>query len=304
MSASTDSDVMSLSDQSSSKVPLNNVLPLPSEIRNMIYNYALTESEQSLSKRKRARGKTDWNRTKSHSTKGGKKVADGPDPASLNLLLASRQTYVEAYHMYYRENTLRFPSLMRFSVLLSRTSSARLQYIQSLSIEYDNNDELPFYLFPIWRLPSLKLLELLCKNEVAHLDSGLESFLGEVRGLELAKINRHFIALAAVYKPQTVTPWEKLEQKLTWPGLDTTYPNSQRLVDLFQPDGPISERDQQNIRQNTARFEMVHYPGGREGGLPLFAKDLEDGRFKSKNFEIIEFGRCGRAPLKVQVKNY
>ncbi len=67
-------------------------LPFAPEIRNEIYKHALSDPARR---------------------EGG-----GPDASPRRLLLASRQTNIEAYAMYYRNNKLHFPNL----TLLARTS--------------------------------------------------------------------------------------------------------------------------------------------------------------------------------------
>ena len=161
--------------QSPSGRQRNTTLPFPSEIRNEIYKYVLTNPSQLPIKRTKVRSENRWIES------GGE-----PDPASLQLLAASRQTYMEAHSIYYCENTLHFPNFSSFYRFATNTGPERRQCITSLSFNYGRDDDLPWYKFPIWMFPHLISLEVHYLPFPSFPDLPLVEFFVDVRGLETA----------------------------------------------------------------------------------------------------------------------
>lgn len=95
----------------------NNGLPFAPGMRNEIYKHAFSDPAQR---------------------EGG-----GPKASSLQLLLVSRQTNIEPYAMYYRNNEFHFPNLTLLARFLWNIGVARRAHITSLSFTYNLHDKIP-----------------------------------------------------------------------------------------------------------------------------------------------------------------
>ena len=284
---------MSTSTQPMFKARLNYALPFSPEIRNQIYHYVLTNPGHIPLE------PSEEKDSKSFSDSDERKWAEegaGPDPRPLQLLLLSRQTYTEAYHIYYRENTLHFDSFMRFSLFLKNTGEARRREVTGLSFNYSKDDDLSYYQLTIWQLPNLKSLEIILKHSSSP-DSSLVTFLSEVHGLESARINRtlatrlinglpprllvetepYWQALEpSMLQPQLRAPSddgsfqgeidERLQQHSSIPPGSEPFPNDMdKVVELSKPDETTTgKRDAQNLRREVQRVCRVSFSSKEE----------------------------------------
>lgn len=58
----------------------------------------------------------------------------GPDKRPLSLLLVSKQTYPEAYHIFYRHNNRQFPNVCYLWQFLKNIGYARRQYVTHITL--------------------------------------------------------------------------------------------------------------------------------------------------------------------------
>ena len=121
-------------------------LPFPPEVRNLIYEYALTLSKPARKPRKGARKAPEPRISKASTSElwfshpNFKPTGHYPDSKPLSLLLVSKQTYVEAFAFYYKLNTLHFPKLDLLTLFLRNIGFARRQYLTSLTCFWSGAD--------------------------------------------------------------------------------------------------------------------------------------------------------------------
>lgn len=151
---------MAASIQPLAKAQPNLGLPFAPEIRNEIYKHALSDPAQQ---------------------EGG-----GPDASPLQLLLVSRQTNIEAYAMYYRNNKFHFPNLTLLARFLWNIGDARRAHITNLSFTYSQHDAAPRGMGQLlkacsnWRHITVDV-RTCCSREP---DRYLARVLSQVRGME------------------------------------------------------------------------------------------------------------------------
>ena len=114
-------------------------LPFPPEVRNSIYEYALTLSKPA---RKAPQPRISKASTSElwFSHPKFKPTGHFPDSKPLSLLLVSKQTYIEAFAFYYKLNTLHFPKLDLLTLFLRNIGFARRQYLTSLTCFWSGAD--------------------------------------------------------------------------------------------------------------------------------------------------------------------
>ena len=119
-------------------------LPFPPEVRNLIYEHALTLSRPARKAARKGARKGARKAPEPRISKASdselwfshpmfKATGHFPDSKPLNLLLVSKQIYIEAFAFYYKLNTLHFPKLDLLTLFLRNIGFARRQYITSLT---------------------------------------------------------------------------------------------------------------------------------------------------------------------------
>lgn len=151
------------------------LLPFPPEIRLMIYNLVLDLSNDEPRDPKLPRELTI--RPKRSSTS---------KDFNLSVLLVSKQTYMETYHIFYRINHLCFETTTTLFQFLHHIGSPRRQQIVSVSFNnFDHNAKRAFRLLKTCqRLKHVRLILPL------HQPPGYVA-LREVRGLESVYVYLH-----------------------------------------------------------------------------------------------------------------
>ena len=136
-------------------------LPFPPEIRNLIYEYALTLSKPSrrATQPKKSKASTSGLGNSHPDLKG---AGQFPDSKGLSLLLVSKQTYIEAFAFYYKLNTLHLPNLKLLTLFLRNIGFARRQYLTSLSFLWSGKDPTSCRtaLTMLQKCPSLRTLKI------------------------------------------------------------------------------------------------------------------------------------------------
>lgn len=153
-------------------------LPFPPEIRNEIYQLVLSDPPQ----KKTVLPKKTWNQKRIYT------LDEGPDPSVLQLLLASKQTLLEAYHFFYRSK-LYFPSANHLSRFLDNTGYARRYHLTSLAFTFCVEDRMSGDLSMLNSCPNLKSLEVILNEKIHSVPDLLANTLLNVRGLETVRFN-------------------------------------------------------------------------------------------------------------------
>lgn len=114
-------------------------LPFPPEIRQRIYKYALQLPDCFKEPRYHyatptSRSRTLWpvkQRSFHYPLSAG-----APSPFDLSLLLVSKQTFMEAYHVFYRFNTIFFSSTDALLEFLQGIGYARRQELTDIGFDW------------------------------------------------------------------------------------------------------------------------------------------------------------------------
>ncbi len=158
--STTHIDASRIQASTSYKPPLS-YLSFPPEIRVRIYEFVLDASDKSPKQRYR---------TPSFA-------------AELSLLLVSRQTYFESYHIYYRINTIHLSTTTNLFRFLCKIGYARRQQLVSISFQnFDENAKRAFLILRTAR--RLKRIRFILPT---ILPPGYAA-LREVRGMESVEI--------------------------------------------------------------------------------------------------------------------
>ena len=168
-----------ISRESENPSPPGIGLPFPPEVRNLIYEHALTLARPARKARKarkapkvpepRISKASDSELWFSHPK--FKATGHFPDSKPLNLLLASKQTYIEAFAFYYKQNTFHFPKPDLLTLFLRNIGFARRQYLTSLTCFWSGADPTSCRtaVTMLHKCPSLRTLKIYTmkdKNEV------------------------------------------------------------------------------------------------------------------------------------------
>lgn len=161
-------------------------LPFPAEIRDRIYKFVLVFEEfQKLDTGK------EYKDTRKEYGAHPNQVDDlivGSDTGCLSLLLVSKQTYLEAYHIFYQYNPLDFGNLYSLWLFLKNIGFARRLCVDHISFSwYGSETKEAFQL--LRRCANLRRIDIHVPNnswcgEKLQGHSYGEEFLREVRGLE------------------------------------------------------------------------------------------------------------------------
>lgn len=181
-------------------------LPFPAEIRDRIYRYVLlsTDSEDSPLE-------DNW-------------LPRGPDSCCLSVLLVSKQTYLEAFHIYYRYRNLEFSNLSALELFLKNIGGLRRSYVTHVSFVWNTAGSNHVYQL-LQQCPNLRYLNIHIP-EIRPLEySGVYAALGarlygqrynhaealrNVRGLEAVRFFDH----GYVYKVSQVDKGESPDKEL------------------------------------------------------------------------------------------
>jgi hypothetical protein len=197
-------------------------LPFAPEIRNEIYKHALSDPAQQ---------------------EGG-----GPDTSPLQLLLVSRQTNIEAYAMYYRNNKLHLPNLTLLARFLWNIGDARRAHITNLSFTYNLHDATPRGMGQLlkacssWRHITVDV-RTCCSREP---DRYLARVLSQVRGMESVQFGFRRATgwrwgtdcrrRPGIQQPhRNELSWEDLKQLMMRPRDERYSARRTRLVKPYQP---------------------------------------------------------------------
>ena len=140
-------------------------LELPVELRNIIYGHVLTSSKPRRMLHYSARR--------------------APTPSScLALLEVCRQIYEEAFHLFYRENTLKFETTGDLNAFLYHVGYARRQGIRSIEFFWAGSE--PKYAFRMLKTCQ-RLEKIAIENSRGGQRRSGEVALREVRGLKIVQ---------------------------------------------------------------------------------------------------------------------
>lgn len=148
--------------------PALTCLPFPAEIRDRIYrNVLISDASPPLTLFRKG----------------------GPDTTCLSLLLASKRTYLEAFHIFYRHNVFEFKDTTALGLFLEGIGRARRFYVSHIYFPWKGPlAKEAFYL--LQRCPNLRNLVVQMTSDYIWKNSN-EAYgadiLGEVRGLEGVK---------------------------------------------------------------------------------------------------------------------
>lgn len=111
-----------------------------------------------------------------------------PDTRHLSLLLVSKQTYCEAYHIFYRDNNLQFLNVCYLWQFLKNFGYARRHCITHITFVWMGLEAKAAFRL-LQRCPRLKFLDIILPCRIAFYESCEcyrfgSSMLREVRGLE------------------------------------------------------------------------------------------------------------------------
>ena len=208
-------------------------LPLPPEIRTLIYTYVLTEDTES----------SKWIRSSIASNE--KKQIDvwRPNTSCLSLLLVSRQTFLEAYPIYYRVNVFCFANVNILHRFLKNIGLARRQHVTRICFCWKGVCAKKTCRL-LKKCPRLKSLHIVLYNvEVPSrwffLNKVTEcAFLRDVRGLETVKfiVEPHKRpGFTIQYQPETAAELEDLSRAMTRPRPDSYKPTSEADINPLKP---------------------------------------------------------------------
>lgn len=192
------------------------LLPFPSEIRHQIYEYVLyvpnTASRDSFDKR-------PW----------WVKSAPTPKNFNLSILLASKQTYIEAHHIFYRINELIFKDTSALFQFLCHIGYVRRQQIVSISFQkFERNAKLAFRLLKSCQ--RLKCLRFLLPDDKPPGYAALR----EVRGIEDVEIFCYPLPIWDIHWFKGSALKQALQQAMSRPRLKRYEPNDEKKLDLFK----------------------------------------------------------------------
>lgn len=188
--------------------PMTVHLPLPPEIRNLIYTYVLTENTEA----------SKWIKSSIASNENEHIDVWRPSTSCLSLLLVSRQTFLEAYPIYYRVNIFCFANFNILHRFLKNIGLARRQHVTRICFCWKGIDAKKTCRL-LMMCPRLESLSIVLYNDEVpsrwiDLSKVTEcAFLREVRGLETVK----FIVtppkrpgFMVQYPPETAAELEEL----------------------------------------------------------------------------------------------
>lgn len=199
-------------------------LPFPPEIRNEIYNLVLCDPPQRMTI---LRGKS----------RGKKRV----DTSVLSLLLASKQTFLEAYPLFYR-GKLSFPSATALSRFLDRIGHARRCFLTSLSFTYRRDDPVPDGLSLLEELPNLEALEIHLRRWSINVPRLLLHAIEDVRGLtsfeyQMPSLERWMGPPCGVWSPENKLMWRDMAALTKRPRSADVAAISDQVIDPFAKAG-------------------------------------------------------------------
>jgi hypothetical protein len=245
-------------------------LPFSPEIRDRIYKFVLImeynpkyalddddcmpgprrvsfaeEPSKGRSKKSPHDDKYFWSRVK------------GPDKRPLSLLLVSKQTYREAYHIFYRHNNLQFLNVCYLWKFLKNIGYARRQYVTHITFVWMGLEASAAFGL-LQRCPRLKFLDIIlpCRLGLTRCrpcHSHSYNMLCEVRGLEAVNFKydedhkKHTTRYSpgyssAVHAVREEREWnkeiriiEKLQHDMMRPRLKRFLIKADEKINLFKP---------------------------------------------------------------------
>ena len=160
-----------------------------------------------------------------------------PHPLDLSILLVSKQTYLEAFHILYSHNTFTFNTIDVLLKFLRQIGYARRQHVVSVVFRWESDD--PKAAFRL--LKTCSRLKSIDFNLCYFQPNGLAA-LREVRGLEKVEIYHRQLALykfMGVLNPYyvgkmhlAIAQLSELKEAMMRPRLKQYEPKE---IDLFDP---------------------------------------------------------------------
>ena len=219
---------------STTQRPMTAQLPLPPEIRNLIYIYMLT-------------GNTDSSQGFRSSIAGNEKEQTDvcrPSTSRLSILLVSRETFLEAYPIYYRVNLFYFPNVNILRRFLKNIGLARRQHVTRICFSWTGVDAKKTCRL-LMRCPRLTFVDIVLSNyNQTRLGSpGLPkatecAFLREVRGLETVAFTCDLSTRygSTIYNQfETAADLEELCDAMRRPRLDRFKATSEAEINPLKP---------------------------------------------------------------------
>lgn len=118
-------------------------LPLPAEIRTKIYEYILLLpnclKSNRVSPRTMSKTGDQWPGPSCRHDNHYPFDTNYPDPLDLSLLLVSKATYTESYHIFYRANTLYFKNTPTLLTFLRHIGHVRRQALRDIGFDWVGN---------------------------------------------------------------------------------------------------------------------------------------------------------------------
>lgn len=248
--------------------PAHAHLPFPPEIRDRIYQfvlilehnpkYALDSDDCIPGPRQVSFAEQPLKRTpKKYDDKFFWSRVKGPDKRPLSLLLVSKQTYCEAYHIFYRDNNLQFLNVCYLWRFLKNIGYARRQHVTHITfVRMGREEDAAFRM--LQRCPRLKFLDIIfpCRLGLSGCRPCHDqnySILREVRGLEAVNFKydedhkKHTIGhspgfSSAAHAVREEREWnkeisifEKLQHDMMRPRIQRFLIKADEKIDLFKP---------------------------------------------------------------------
>ena len=182
-----------------------------------------------------------------------------PPTRNLSLFLVSRQTYQEAYRIFYRVNIFHFGDVAVLYQFLKNAGLARLQQVQRIIFVWtgDNAKKAFRLLKQCSRLTAVCII--LPAKKVPSLpyprEPGYEA-LREVRGLQGVKFIKLIVSdTSTLGKPVTDSTLESLKQAMTRPRLSRFSVPPDELIDPFKPKKVVSRETELDwLKANSSLF--------------------------------------------------
>ena len=210
--------------------PAHRHLPLPPKIRNLIYTYVLRENTKS----------SNWI-LRSHANQ--KRIdAWRPSTKCLSLLLISRQTFLEAYPIYYRINLFCFESVDILHEFLKNVGIARRQHVMRICFCWKGVDAKKTCRL-LTKCPRLSYLEIVVyeerQSDHPYLPGVTEcECLREIRGLKTVAFRCEVSERtgSTIYdQPEKAADLDKLCDAMRRPRLDRFKATSEAEINPLKP---------------------------------------------------------------------
>lgn len=259
---------------------------LPPEVRNTIYGYVLLSTEDEHSS-----FVTDF------------RTPRGPDTCCLSLLLVSKQTYLETFHIYYRHRNLRFSDSSSLALFLKNIGEVRRFYVTHVTFDWSSTSSPQVYDL-LRQCPNLRYLDIYVTRKGLPLGYHVGRYpnsrngthinaLSNVRGLETVRFFDH----GYLYKRNRHEEGAEIDVSLPWTAIRSSITQGQvrwvQLVDKLKL-----------IRQGMMRPRPKKYQAHVSLKLDLFGprKEPEQGSSSSRSEGARSDTRLGRERYNLRAR--